>query len=73
MSPSVLKKPVLSSCSSSWVMSVTIEGVGFQPREGLVDNSNKFIHNYPIIMKSTLSQVSPFQYPFVEKKSRIVL
>ena len=58
---------VLSCCSSSWAMSVTIEGVGFQAKEGLVDNSNKFIHNYPIIIKSTLSQVSPSQYPFVER------
>ena len=39
-------------------MSVTIEGVGFQPKEGLVDNSNKFIHNYPIVIRTTLSMVS---------------
>ena len=38
-------------------MSVTIEGVGFQPKEGLVDSSNKFIHNYPIVIRTTLSMV----------------
>ena len=39
-------------------MSLTIEGVSEVPRGDLVDYSNKFVHNYPIVIHCTMSKVS---------------